>query len=227
MTSKAFTLIELLIVVAIIAILAAIAVPNFLEAQTRAKVSRTKGDMRTIGIALESYRVDSADYPPTSWQRIPGNFTAGSWFLYVIWAAPVAGPSGQVTATCYWSCLTSPVSYLASIPFDTFETSWAMRNSVSIWGANYIISQASVIYGTRDKAPMDALVDGKRYKSAGCFLSSIGPSLINASGYDSPAGGDNNPNAPCLYYFTSYDPTNGSTSLGMLTWFGAGIGLRP
>jgi len=41
----AFTLIELLIVVAIIAILSAIAVPNFLEAQTRSKVSRTQADM--------------------------------------------------------------------------------------------------------------------------------------------------------------------------------------
>jgi len=60
---SAFTLIELLIVVAIIAILAAIAVPNFLEAQTRAKVSRAKNDIRTLTTALESYAVDNRKYP--------------------------------------------------------------------------------------------------------------------------------------------------------------------
>jgi type II secretion system protein G len=60
---RAFTLIELLIVVAIIAILAAIAVPNFLEAQTRAKVSRAKSDLRTSAIALEAYYVDNNAYP--------------------------------------------------------------------------------------------------------------------------------------------------------------------
>ncbi len=58
MFSKAFTLIELLIVVAIIAILAAIAVPNFLEAQTRAKVSRVKSDFRTMATAIETYALD-------------------------------------------------------------------------------------------------------------------------------------------------------------------------
>ncbi len=63
MKRSAFTLIELLIVVAIIAILAAIAVPNFLEAQTRAKVSRAKADLRTSATALESYYVDSNAYP--------------------------------------------------------------------------------------------------------------------------------------------------------------------
>ena len=60
---KAFTLIELLIVVAIIAILAAIAVPNFLEAQVRAKVSRVKADERSLTNAIEMYRVDWNIYP--------------------------------------------------------------------------------------------------------------------------------------------------------------------
>src|ERR1043165_4244953 len=60
----AFTLIELLIVVAIIAILAAIAVPNFLEAQIRSKVSRARTDLRSMATALESYAVDNNKYPP-------------------------------------------------------------------------------------------------------------------------------------------------------------------
>ena len=63
MKKNAFTLIELLIVVAIIAILAAIAVPNFLEAQTRSKVARVKADLRSIGVALESYAVDYSRFP--------------------------------------------------------------------------------------------------------------------------------------------------------------------
>jgi len=61
----AFTLIELLIVVAIIAILAAIAVPNFLEAQTRAKVSRAQADMRALATAVETYMVDTNRAPRT------------------------------------------------------------------------------------------------------------------------------------------------------------------
>ena len=69
MKIKAFTLIELLIVVAIIAILAAIAVPNFLEAQVRSKVSRVHADMRSLSTALESYFVDANHYPlPYPWE---------------------------------------------------------------------------------------------------------------------------------------------------------------
>lgn len=59
MNKHAFTLIELLCVVAILGILLAIMIPNFLNAQTRAKVSRMKADVVTVGNAIELYRIDN------------------------------------------------------------------------------------------------------------------------------------------------------------------------
>lgn len=85
---RAFTLIELLIVVAIIAILAAIAVPNFLEAQTRAKVARVRNDMRTISTGAESYFIDNNAYPTGFGLTIDQNdrWRFGLWLL----STPVA-----------------------------------------------------------------------------------------------------------------------------------------
>jgi prepilin-type N-terminal cleavage/methylation domain-containing protein len=60
---RAFTLIELLIVVAIISILAALALPNFREAQTRSKVAVARSDLRTLSMALEEYMLDNGAYP--------------------------------------------------------------------------------------------------------------------------------------------------------------------
>ena len=60
---KGFTLVELLIVVAIIGILALIAVPLFYEAVQRGKQKSTMHNMRTIATGLESYMVDYNFYP--------------------------------------------------------------------------------------------------------------------------------------------------------------------
>ncbi|MCU1347936.1 MAG: hypothetical protein JWO56_966 [Acidobacteria bacterium] len=57
-----FTLIEMLIAVAIIAILAAIAVPNLLTAINRSRQKRTMADMRSISSAWESRATDVARY---------------------------------------------------------------------------------------------------------------------------------------------------------------------
>lgn len=57
-SKKGFTLIELMVVIVIIGILVAIALPNFIAAQDRAKLSSVKANMHTVQTMLETYAVD-------------------------------------------------------------------------------------------------------------------------------------------------------------------------
>ena len=56
---KGFTLIELMIVIAIIAILAAILVPNFIRARAQGQVTSCKSNLKNIGTACEMYATES------------------------------------------------------------------------------------------------------------------------------------------------------------------------
>lgn len=97
-SSTAFTLIELLIVVAIIGILAAIAVPNFINAMMRAKIAKAESELRTITTALESYKVDNSIYPP--------------------WLDETGTQKNPVNRRLI--PLTTPVSYMPTVPQDPF-----------------------------------------------------------------------------------------------------------
>src|SRR5690606_30733234 len=101
---------ELLIVVAIIAILAAIAVPNFLEAQTRAKVSRVMGDLRNMATGIESYQIDNRSFPMIVAMNSPRALTGGG---------AINGPScffADVNAavSSRFMCLSTPIAYITS-----------------------------------------------------------------------------------------------------------------
>ena len=61
----AFTLIELLLVLVILAVLAAVIVPKFTNRSKDAKISAAKADISNMETALDAYEVDNSEYPNT------------------------------------------------------------------------------------------------------------------------------------------------------------------
>jgi prepilin-type N-terminal cleavage/methylation domain-containing protein len=218
MRVRAFTLIELLIVVAIIAILAAIAVPNFLEAQTRSKVSRAKSDMRSIATAIESYAVDNNKYPYYYNDHYPEFPTYNR-----------TAPNDEHFEHKVSFRVTSPIAYITSLPRDVFDRliepgepdfentphtfhysndqdytsdTNATANSIDQYPVRYVYSQlvqpGSATY-----------VNG----SAVWMMFSHGPDRVESDPDDGVLP-------------IAYDPTNGTVSNGDIYSFGPGLGFK-
>ncbi len=181
MNKRAFTLIELLIVVAIIGVLAAIAVPNFLNAQIRAQIARATSDHKSIGDSLEMYLLDHNAYPG---DHDLDNFMNGEAGLFR---------------------LTTPVSYMSSLPSDPFIE----RNLM-----NYI-SQSSNGYAKQGR-PDYEMGSGSdntgQYRIHAWSLLSYGPDRDDDIGpHDS---------FPFGVWIKPYDATNGLRANGDLSRIG-------
>ena len=63
LVKKAFTLVEIMLVVLVIALLAAIAIPNMLRARQMAHESSAQATLKSIANALETYAASNSQYP--------------------------------------------------------------------------------------------------------------------------------------------------------------------
>ena len=203
----AFTLIELLIVIAILAL---IAIPNFLESQIRAKVARAKADMRMITTAIEAYQTDYSQYPLSPDEYTDMETYGNGW--------PTATHANQYCL----SHITTPIAYMTSIPpeqfgmlgFDLKDTAAnpdganqtyiydALRISPLPFGVNLLAS-------THRKAISYSL--GYKF-----LLSTCGPARSKQRPEDASSGV-----APWLIISGKqglyvYDPSNGTMSFGFI-----------
>ncbi len=140
----AFTLIELLIVVAIIGILAAIAVPNFLNAQVRAKIARGMADMKNLGTAIESFRLDKNMMLVDFWD----DDTDLGVERMTEFGIPPFNNGPDRTMIQILGPLTTPVSYMSSIPSDPFNEPMSAGDS----DAYIKYANGTYIYGDNEPA---------------------------------------------------------------------------
>lgn len=192
--ASAFTLVELLVVVAVIAILAAIAVPNLLNAQTRSKVARVKSDLRTLAGAVESYTADHG-LPPLDWKVARGD---PQWPGMESDSSGILHPGLAVAGKAHPG-LTTPIAYVADCwvndPFATKNLRFDERKYTYNWFAPNPL---------RNFAPNPNYTFQEYESHYGHWrLGSIGPDGDFFNGITSVYGASR-----------VYDPTNGTNSIG-------------
>lgn len=203
MLCRAFTLIELLIVVAIIAILAAIAVPNFLEAQTRAKVARSVSDMRTIDTSIQAYTVDYNNEPAVDGTASPPAGAYSSWWGFVSHR------------------LTTPVAYIGSRPTMPFIDTYVLGFWKAMGGTQNNQPYTVIRDTSTSRWPVGQSV-GNNPSLPPVIISQQWRDLNDKAGFIIYTAGPDRSDSTVWGAPQLYDPTNGTVSFGDVYRFGAG-----
>lgn len=116
-----FTLVEIMIVVAIIALLASIAVPGFLRARKRSQASRVINDLRLIDNAIDMYAIENnkaggAPVPVVEWTKYMKRNTN----LYLTGKDILSNDYGPQTVDTIPKVSTSTYNALSDVAPSTF-----------------------------------------------------------------------------------------------------------
>jgi prepilin-type N-terminal cleavage/methylation domain-containing protein len=109
---EGFTLVEIMIVVAIIALLAAIAVPGFLRARKRSQASRIINDLRLIDSAVDQYAIENNK---ASLSTVPVN----AWTNYLKKGSALYNTGNDLMGNAYGP---KTVDQLPKVPSATYNT---------------------------------------------------------------------------------------------------------
>ena len=123
---KGFTLIELMIVVAIIGIMAAIAIPNFLNYMCKSKQSEAKVGLGTLATGQESYYVEYDSYTSSLTRAASSPTMKGKNPRYVFSIA-----TGDVSATQFTAIATGTIKQTTADDYWTIQQSRILSNTTN------------------------------------------------------------------------------------------------
>lgn len=215
---RGFSLVELMIVVALLILLATIAIPNLTEAQLKARRAKAEAELNELSKAIEAYFLDYRVYPATDHSDASRGGAGANVGLTDASKEFLARPTfrNRAASTDPLAMLTTPVAYMPAYPNDVFASS----------------NSATFSYSTPDEFTL-----GQSITEKGWIAWSVGPgggdNIDNGGGYSGTIGLVNvgvagqtrvdpafyNPRSyipsPSLVNAT-YDPTNGTRSFGAI-----------
>lgn len=190
--ARGFTMIELTTVVLIILLLIAIALPNFLEAQIRARVTVATAEMGSLAQALEEYYLMYRAYPPNRMEKLESGGLSGDASLEL-------GPKGSFHSERGKAliALTTPIALMSFLPEDPFPPDRPEWNHYDF--VNAVDLRGSLV----------SLSPFNRPGNAAYMLVSVGPDYLpHFKAAELPLTG------------LEYSPTNGTRSRGDIHLFG-------